>query len=262
ASDERGQRRDRQSGGSLALERHRMPVECGHDRPGIPWNVEEDRRDPSAVFGPEVERDHERQRKLRWHCDGHRQQKGDRRRRADTGQQSGHGAEEDSEEDDQWKRGRRGDRTQRSRQVRDGIHRFSPPKTRSSIQPTGSSTLSQTSKTRKRIMPMTSPMTSTHTAFSGLSRTPKTRIVVSTEKIAAASAKPMRKIEAANRAKRTIQITTRTSSVPVTGLAATRPLSRENSPITVVQTRTMATATGNVLGPIPSSVSAFGSRKA
>src|SRR5699024_6215577 len=149
-------------------------------------------------FAAEGERDHELQRKLRSHCDSHPQRKGDRGRRGDTRQQPGHDAESDSEADDEEERGRGGDRTHRSKQVRDGIHRFSPPKTRNSIQPTGSSTLSQTSKTRKRIMPMTSPMTSTHTAFSGLSRTPKTRIVVSTEKIAAASAKPMRKIEAAN----------------------------------------------------------------
>ena len=140
--------------------------------------------------------------------------------------------------------------------------RFSPPNTRYSSQPTGSSTFSQTSKTRKRIIPMTSPRTSTQTALSGLSRTPKTSVVVSTEKTAAASANPMRKIDTVNSAKRTMHVSTRTSSMPVTGLVSPFPRSNENRPSAVVPTSTMPTTTGNVLGPIPSSPSTLGNRRA
>lgn len=96
---------------------------------------------------------------------------------------------------------------------------------------------------------MTRPMSSTKTARSGASRIPKTSMMTSTENTAAASANPMRKMDAVKSPKSTTQMSTRISSRAETALTSALPRIIETTPNAVVHNRTTETTTGKIFGP-------------
>src|SRR5215813_9521051 len=87
---------ERRSG--VALTRHLVTVDGGHDRGCLARNVDQDGGGRAAVLGAVIDAREQDQRRLRLQGERDRQQHGHRRHRTDPGQHADDGAEQNADE--------------------------------------------------------------------------------------------------------------------------------------------------------------------